>query len=98
MRQTKNIAVRGPTVHAGGRRRLVLALTAVSLLTMDRVEARAQDLPCAVWVVRNALESPASWARALDAVRPLAAALLLPYAAWVGFAGYLNGGIWYLNR
>jgi tryptophan-rich sensory protein len=31
-------------------------------------------------------------------VRPLAAALLLPYAAWVGFAGYLNGGIWYLNR
>ena len=25
-------------------------------------------LPCAVWVVRNALESPASWARALAAV------------------------------
>ncbi len=26
------------------------------------------DLPCSVWVVRNALESPASWARALAAV------------------------------
>lgn len=27
-----------------------------------------QDLPCAVWVVRNALESPAAWRQALDAV------------------------------
>lgn len=26
-----------------------------------------------------------------------AAALLLPYAVWVAFAGYLNAGIWYLN-
>lgn len=34
------------------------------------VSARAgsSTLPCAVWVVRNALESPASWARALAAV------------------------------
>ena len=30
-------------------------------------------------------------------VRPLAGALLLPYAAWVAFASYLNAGIWYLN-
>ena len=27
-----------------------------------------------------------------------AGALLLPYAAWVSFAAYLNAGIWYLNR
>lgn len=27
-----------------------------------------------------------------------AALLFLPYAAWVGFAGYLNGAIWWLNR
>ena len=27
-----------------------------------------------------------------------AAALLLPYLLWVGFAGYLNLGVWLLNR
>lgn len=31
-------------------------------------------------------------------VRPLAGALLAPYLAWVSFAGWLNGMIWYLNR
>lgn len=31
-------------------------------------------------------------------VRALAGLLLVPYAAWVGFASYLNAGIWYLNR
>ena len=31
-------------------------------------------------------------------IRPLAGALLLPYLAWVTFAGYLNAGIWRLNR
>jgi tryptophan-rich sensory protein len=31
-------------------------------------------------------------------VRSLAGALLVPYVAWVGFAFYLNAGIWYLNR
>lgn len=31
-------------------------------------------------------------------VRTLAGALFLPYVAWVGFATYLNGGLWYLNR
>jgi translocator protein len=30
--------------------------------------------------------------------RILAGALLLPYVAWVGFATYLNAGLWYLNR
>lgn len=30
-------------------------------------------------------------------VRPLAAALMLPYLAWVAFAGYLNWTIWQLN-
>lgn len=24
--------------------------------------------------------------------------LLVPYAAWVAFAGYLNAGVWWLNR
>ena len=32
------------------------------------VTMREATLPCVVWVVRNALESPASWARALAAV------------------------------
>jgi tryptophan-rich sensory protein len=31
-------------------------------------------------------------------VSPTAAALLLPYLAWVTFATYLNAGIWRLNR
>ena len=35
---------------------------------------------------------------AFAAIRPLAAVLLVPYLAWVSFAGYLNGGIWRLNR
>jgi translocator protein len=30
-------------------------------------------------------------------VSPAAGALLLPYLAWVGFAGYLNFSIWRLN-
>lgn len=28
----------------------------------------------------------------------VAGALMIPYAAWVSFATYLNAGIWYLNR
>jgi translocator protein len=31
-------------------------------------------------------------------IRPVAAALLLPYWAWVTFATALNASIWYLNR
>lgn len=31
-------------------------------------------------------------------VRALAGALLVPYAAWVAFATYLNAGLWLLNR
>ena len=31
-------------------------------------------------------------------VSPLAAYLQIPYAIWVAFAGYLNLGIWILNR
>ena len=47
-----------------------MVLGALALLAMSATPAnvRAQDTPCAVWVVRNALESPASWRRALAAV------------------------------
>ena len=31
-------------------------------------------------------------------VRPLAGLLFLPYGLWVGFAAYLNAGLWHLNR
>lgn len=31
-------------------------------------------------------------------VRSLAGWLLVPYVAWVGFASYLNAGLWQLNR
>jgi len=29
---------------------------------------------------------------------PIAGYLLTPYVAWLGYATYLNGGIWYLNN
>ena len=31
-------------------------------------------------------------------IRPMAGLLQLPYLAWITFAGYLNFGVWYLNR
>lgn len=31
-------------------------------------------------------------------LHPVAGGLFVPYAAWVGFATYLNAGLWYLNR
>ena len=31
-------------------------------------------------------------------ISPTAAYLQIPYAVWVAFAGYLNAGIWWLNR
>jgi len=37
-------------------------------------------------------------ATAFFAVRRPAGILLLPYVAWVGFAAYLNAGLWLLNR
>jgi tryptophan-rich sensory protein len=37
-------------------------------------------------------------AAAFFRARRLAGALLVPYAAWVAFATYLNAGIWILNR
>lgn len=33
-----------------------------------------------------------------DLLKPLSALLLLPYLLWVTYAGYLNFGIWRLNR
>lgn len=36
--------------------------------------------------------------RAFDSVDPLAAKLQIPYLVWVTFAGYLNLGVWLLNR
>ncbi|MBM3495793.1 MAG: tryptophan-rich sensory protein [Armatimonadetes bacterium] len=37
-------------------------------------------------------------AMAFRPVSPVAAALLLPYLGWVGFATALNGALWWLNR
>ncbi len=31
-------------------------------------------------------------------LQPAAAALMSPYAVWVGYAAYLNAGFWWLNR
>ncbi len=36
--------------------------------------------------------------RAFVRVDGIAAGLLVPYAVWVTFAGYLNAGVWWLNR
>jgi len=31
-------------------------------------------------------------------LQPVAAAMMLPYALWVGYAAYLNAGFWWLNH
>ena len=36
--------------------------------------------------------------RAFAKISSAAGCLLLPYLIWVGFAGYLNLGVWWLNR
>ena len=36
--------------------------------------------------------------RSFGRVDRAAAWLLLPYALWVAFAGYLNASVWWLNR
>ena len=36
--------------------------------------------------------------RAFYRISPAAGLLQLPYLGWITFAGYLNFGIWYLNR
>jgi len=38
------------------------------MLTATPLGVTAQPAPCAIWVVRNALESPEAWRRSLDAV------------------------------
>ena len=69
MRRTLNIPVERPSVHFRGRIRTCISLSLFALsLTTGVVSGRAQEPPCAVWVVRNALESPASWRQALEAV------------------------------
>ncbi|OJW24335.1 MAG: TspO protein [Rhodospirillales bacterium 69-11] len=35
--------------------------------------------------------------RAFWRVRPVAGWLMVPYLAWVCYAGYLNAGVWWLN-
>ena len=69
MRQTVNIPPAAAIVHSGGRLQACISLCLIVLgLTLFVVEAPAQDPPCAVWIVRNALDTPGSWRQALDAV------------------------------
>jgi uncharacterized lipoprotein YddW (UPF0748 family) len=67
LRQAYNIAISGLSVQFSGRLCTVISVCLMALAsTPDGV--RAQEPPCAVWVVRNALESPAAWRDALEAV------------------------------
>ena len=47
---------------------------------------------CALWLLILAM------ILAFRQVDPLAARLQIPYLLWVLFAGYLNAGVWVLNR
>ncbi len=58
---------------------------------LQRPGAALADL-AALWLAIAWL-TVAFWRR-----RPIAGALFLPYLLWVSFAGYLNAGIWLLNR
>jgi benzodiazapine receptor len=46
----------------------------------------------------STVAATAAYIRAASRVDRLAAKLMAPYLAWLGFAGYLNGGIVALNR
>lgn len=78
MRQAHNIAIWPRSVQLAGRFRtrisvslIVLAFTPYGVGAQGETPTTgvgAQELPCAVWVVRNALESPVAWRSALEAV------------------------------
>ncbi len=55
-------------------------------------------LGLALAVIVLLLGAIALTARAFARIDRLAAALLLPYAAWVLYATYLNAGFWWLNH
>jgi tryptophan-rich sensory protein len=52
----------------------------------------------ALAVIAAMLVLTAATLRAFLRVSRPAAALLLPYLLWTGFAAYLNAGFWWLNR
>ena len=49
-------------------------------------------------VILLLLATAALTVRAFRPLHRLAAMLLLPYVAWLGYAAYLNAGFWWLNR
>jgi tryptophan-rich sensory protein len=82
-------------------RRGLLALTAADLVANAGwnwafFRGRSPAGGLAVIAVLNALN--AALVRRAAMVDGRAAAALLPYAAWVGFATALNGSIWRRNR
>ena len=52
----------------------------------------------ALGVIGALLVAVALTVRRFLAVDRAAALIMLPYLAWVGFAGYLNAGFWWLNH
>jgi tryptophan-rich sensory protein len=58
----------------------------------------AQRLDAALLVILTLLVAIGETIRRFRRVAPAAAALLLPYVAWVAFATVLNWSIWRLNR
>ncbi len=54
--------------------------------------------PLAFFVLVALIAAVALTIKAFLRLRPLAGALLLPYAAWLCYAAYLNAGFWWLNR
>lgn len=72
LRQTFNLAENRPCDHlppdSGTRTGVLGILLAAGALALGAGPAGAQETPCAVWVVRNALETREAWAAALAAV------------------------------
>ncbi|MDZ7748930.1 MAG: TspO/MBR family protein [Halofilum sp. (in: g-proteobacteria)] len=93
-------AWRVATRATGARRRAALALFALQLAANVLWSVLFFGLQSPAWALADIVVLATlvvATARAFWHIDRVAGALLVPYAAWVGFAVVLNAAIWWLN-